>query len=82
MIGGFRAKGLEEIYRTGKTRRIGADHIRKCVRILRLLEVAGKPGGHEYRGLSLPPAARDPKTLVTFGWSGENALEVDFEDYH
>jgi proteic killer suppression protein len=19
---------------------------------------------------------------ITFGWSGENALEVDFEDYH
>ena len=43
MIGGFRHKGLEEIYRTGKTRRIGADHIRKCVRILQLLDVAGQP---------------------------------------
>ncbi len=45
-------------------RRIGADHIRKCVRILQLLEVAGQAAGHEYRGLSLPPPARDPKTLV------------------
>ena len=43
MIGGFRHKGLEEIYLTGNTRRIGADQIRKCVRILQLLEPAGKP---------------------------------------
>ncbi len=27
MIGGFRHKGLEEIYLTGKMRRVGADHI-------------------------------------------------------
>jgi len=43
--GGFRHQGLEEVYRTGKRRPIGADHIGKCVRILQLLEVAGKPGG-------------------------------------
>jgi len=43
VVGGFRHKGLEEIYLTGKTRRIGADHVRKCVRIMQLLEVAGRP---------------------------------------
>ena len=41
MDGGFRHQGLEEIYRTGKTRRIGADHIAKCEPILQLLEGAG-----------------------------------------
>jgi plasmid maintenance system killer protein len=40
MDGGFRHQGLEEICRTGKTRRIGADHIGKCERILQWLEVA------------------------------------------
>jgi plasmid maintenance system killer protein len=43
MIGNFKHKGLEEIHGTGKTRRIGAAHIRKCVRILQLLEVARLP---------------------------------------
>jgi plasmid maintenance system killer protein len=43
MDGGFGHQGLEEIYRTGKTRRIGADHIGKCERILHLLDLAGKP---------------------------------------
>jgi plasmid maintenance system killer protein len=36
MIGAFRHKGLEELYLTGKTRRIGAEYVRKCVRILQL----------------------------------------------
>ena len=40
---GFRPKGLEEIHLTGKTRRIGVENIRKCVRILQLLEAAAPP---------------------------------------
>ena len=43
MVAGFRSKALEEIYHTGQTRRIGAEYIRKCVRILQLLEVATQP---------------------------------------
>ena len=43
MIGAFRHKGLEELYLTGKTRRIGAEYVRKCARILQLLEVASNP---------------------------------------
>ncbi|SPE44358.1 Plasmid maintenance system killer (fragment) [Candidatus Sulfotelmatobacter sp. SbA7] len=43
MIASFRNKGIEELYLTGKTRRIGASQIGKCVRILQLLEVAGRP---------------------------------------
>jgi plasmid maintenance system killer protein len=52
---------------------------------------SGAAGGHEHRRLSLPRPARQTETLsmrvtgnyrITFGWSGENALDVDFEDYH
>ena len=91
MIGGFRHKGLEEIYRSGKTRRIGADHIRKCIRILQLLEVAGKPKDMNIAGFRFHHLQGNPKRWsvrvtgnyrITFGWSGENALDVDFEDYH
>jgi toxin HigB-1 len=100
MIGGFRHKGLEEIYLTGKTRRIGADHIRKCVRILQfrkcvrilqLLEVAEQPedmniAGFRFHGLQGNPKRWSVRVTgnyrITFGWSGEDALEVDFEDYH
>jgi proteic killer suppression protein len=91
MIGEFRHKGLEEIYLTGKTRRIGPDSIRKCIRILQLLEVAGQPeelkiAGFHFHGLEGKSKRWSLRVTgnyrVTFGWSGETALEVDFEDYH
>ena len=91
MIVGFRHKGLEEIYLAGKTRRIGTGHIRKCVRILQLLEAAAQPedmniAGFRFHGLQGNPKRWSVRVTgnyrITFGWSGENALEVDFEDYH
>jgi proteic killer suppression protein len=91
MIDGFRHKGLEEIYLTGKTRRIGADPIRKCIRILQLLEVASLPEemnivGFHFHSLQGKPMRWSVRITgnyrVTFGWAGETALDVDFEDYH
>jgi proteic killer suppression protein len=91
VIGGFRHKGLEEISLTGRTRRIGADHVRKCVRILQLLEVAGQPedmniAGFRFHGLQGNPKRWSVRVTenyrISFGWSGENALDIDFEDDH
>ena len=91
MIGSFRHKGLEEIHRTGKTRRIGVDQIGKCVRLLQLLEVAAQPGEMNIAGLHFHGLQGNPKRWsvrvtgnyrITFGWSGECALDVDYEDYH
>ena len=91
MIGGFRHKGLAEIHVTGKTHRIGAGQIGKCVRILQLLEVAGRPedmniAGFRFHGLQGNPKRWSVRVTgnyrITFGWSGENALDVDYEDYH
>jgi proteic killer suppression protein len=91
MVGGFRHKGLEEIYLTGKTRRIGAEHVRKCVRILQLLEVAAQPPDMNIAGLHFHALHGNPKRWsarvtgnyrITFGWLRENAIEIDFEDYH
>jgi proteic killer suppression protein len=91
MIGSFRHKGLEEIYLTGKTRRIGVGHIGKCVRFLQLLEAAAHPEDMNIAGFRFHPLQGNPRRWsvrvtgnyrITFGWSGENALDVDFEDYH
>ena len=91
MIAGLRNKGLEEIHLTGKTRRIGADHVRKCARILQLLEVAAHPSdmniaGFHFHGLHASPKRWSVRVSgnyrITFDWSGETALDVDFEDYH
>jgi proteic killer suppression protein len=91
VVGSFRHKGLEELYLTGKTRRIGNDVIRKCARILQLLELAGKPedlniAGFRFYGLYSAPKRWSVRVTgnyrITFGWSGSKAQEVDFEDYH
>jgi len=91
VIGGFRHKGLEELYRTGKTRRIGAGEMRKCARILQLLEVAEKPEDMNIAGLRFHRLQGSEKRWsvrvtgnyrITFGWQGESALDIDYEDYH
>ncbi len=91
MIGGFRHKGLEDIYLTGKTRRIGAEYVRKCVRILQSLEVATQPeemnlAGYRFHRLHASPPRWSVRITgnycITFAWSGESAEDVDFEDYH
>jgi proteic killer suppression protein len=91
MIDGFRHKGLEEIHRTGNTRRIGAVYIKKCVRALQLLDTAGQPedmniAGLYFHGLQGKPVRWSVRVTgnyrITFGWAGENALDVDLEEYH
>jgi proteic killer suppression protein len=61
------------------------------VRILQLLEVAVKPGDMNIAGFRFHRLGGDPRRWsvrvsgnyrITFGWSGENALDVDFDDYH
>lgn len=91
MVGSFRHKGLEELYRTGATRRVGADQVGKCTRILQLLEVAGRPedmniAGFHFHGLHGKPkrwSVRVTKNYrVTFGWLDDSAVNIDYEDYH
>ena len=91
MISSFRHKGIEELYLTGKTRRIGAGQIGKCARVLQLLEVARSPEDmniagfrfHHLHGSSKRWSLRVTGNYrITFGWLGENALEVHLEDYH
>jgi len=91
VIGSFRHKGLEEIHLAGKTRRIGAQHVRKCVRIMRLLDAAEQPGDMNIAGFHFHGLQGNPKRWsvrvsgnyrVTFGWSGETAVDIDYEDYH
>ena len=91
MIGSVRHKGLEEIHLAGKTRRISAQHVRKCVRIMRLLDAAEQPGDMNIAGFHFHGLQGNPKRWsvrvsgnyrVTFGWSGETAVDIDYEDYH
>jgi proteic killer suppression protein len=59
--------------------------------ILQLLDLAQQPEEMNIVGLRFHGLQGDPKRWsvrvtgnyrITFGWSGENALDVDLEDYH
>ena len=91
MIASFRHKGLEELYRTGRTRRIGGEHVRKCIRVLQLLDAAAGPEEMDLAGLRFHKLHGNPDRWsvritgnyrITFGWSGDGATDVDLEDYH
>ena len=91
MIVSFRHKGLDDLHLDGQTRRIGAELVRKCVRILQLLDVATTPedlniAGLRFHGLRGKPSRWSVRVTgnyrITFGWSEDNAIEVDLEDYH
>jgi proteic killer suppression protein len=91
VIASFRHKGLEDLSCTGSTRRIGPEYIRKCIRILQSLDVAAQPSdmnvtGYRFHLLHGAPQRWSVRVTgnyrITFGWSGETAADVDFEDYH
>jgi proteic killer suppression protein len=91
VIESFRHKGLEELYTSGKSRRIGAAEVGKCSRILQLLEVAAKPDDlniagyrfHALHGLEKRWSVRvSANYRITFGWIGIAATAIDYEDYH
>lgn len=95
MIGTFRHKGLEEVFARGTSRRIGAEYLRKCVRILQLLESATLPedlniAGLRFHGLQGQPATlggqrkwQSPDHLwVARCEALDIDLDIDFEDYH
>jgi plasmid maintenance system killer protein len=62
MIVGYRHKGLEELQLTGSTRRIGPAYVRKCPRVLQLLDLAAIRD--EHRLLSISSVARQAAPLV------------------
>ena len=89
MVGRIRHKGLAELHQTGKTRKISADQIRKCIRILQLLDAASKPEdmnvvGSHFQALRGAPKVWSVRVTanyrITFGWSGEAAVDIDLED--
>jgi proteic killer suppression protein len=63
----------------------------RSARILQLLEVAERPAdmnlaGFHFHGLQGRPkrwSARVTRNYrITFGWDGESAIDIDYEDYH
>jgi toxin HigB-1 len=92
MIGTFRSKALAELWSTGKTGKIAAN-LHKCILIrLDRLDVAVKPEemnlpGFVFHGLRGFKPTRysvhvNGPWCLTFEFDGQDAVRVDFEQYH
>jgi proteic killer suppression protein len=68
------------------------DWVRKIDRLLRALDAAKHPAELNFAGSDFHPPRADLKGRyamtvlrnwrMTFGWEGEDAIDVDVEDYH
>lgn len=90
MIKSFRHKGLEELWATGRSRRVAADQVARIMRRLDALDQAARPedvprqsGFHPLQGNPQRYAVDvNGPWRVTFGWDGPDAVDVDLEQYH
>jgi len=92
MIKSFKHKGLQEFYETGSKKGIQPDHVAKLARILDRLFASIEPQDMRLPGYKLHKLSGKEKGTwsvwvsgnwrVTFQFEGENAVQVDYTDYH
>ena len=92
VIKSFSHKGLEVFFRTGKKTGIQAAHARRLQIMLTLLNVAKAPLAMNAPGYGLHALKGDLKGhwsvtvngnwRLTFRFEGEDAILVDYQDYH
>lgn len=92
MIRTFRHKGLERYFRRSDHRGIPARSAERIGRMLDVLEAATKPvemdvPGYRFHELKGGRAGTYSVSVtgnlrITFAFDGENAIEVNLEDYH
>ena len=92
MIRTFRHRGLELFFTKSDHRRIPVDRAARIVRILDRLDASGHPQDMNlpgYRWHRLKGSRKDTYAVdvsgnwrITFRFDGEDAIDVDLEDYH
>ena len=92
MIATFVSKGLAELFEKRKTAKLDNKLQRKMLRILDALDRARRPEEmripgfdfHSLRGFKPTrySAHVNGPWCITFAFEGENAIAVDFEQYH
>ena len=92
MIQGFKHKGLELFFKTGRKSGIQGKHVKRLQLILGRLNAATSPDDMDLPGLFLHSLAGNRAEIwsvrvsgnwrVTFRFNGAHAEVVDFEDYH
>jgi toxin HigB-1 len=92
MIKSFRNKALRDFAQTGETRRLPLqEQAARISRIIRSLDAARRPGDMDVPGYVFHPLQGRSNRFsvrvtgnwrITFGFDGEDAVDVDLEDYH
>ncbi|PNV74962.1 type II toxin-antitoxin system RelE/ParE family toxin [Leptospira inadai] len=92
MILSFKHKGLEQFFETGSKKGIQPDHADKLARILDRLDSSISPKDMNLPAYRLHPLKGKEKVRwsvwingnwrITFEFASENAILVDYEDYH
>ena len=92
MIRSFRHRGLQRFWTRSDASGLRPDWIKKINRLLRALEAAKRPADLAAPGTGFHALRGDLKNRyamvvsrnwrMTFGWEGEDAVDIDLEDYH
>lgn len=92
MIKSWKHKGLKRFFETGSTAGIRADHAARLARQLRQLNDAANPQDMNIPGWALHPLRGELKGhwsvkvngnwRMTFYFEGEDAVLVNYQDYH
>ena len=92
MIRSFRSKSLRRFAEGGDASKLSVQNPARIRRILLALDVSRIPEAMDMPGLrfhSLKGSEKGRYAVdasgnwrITFGWDGEDAIDVDLEDYH
>ena len=92
MIVSFRSRALKRYWERSEVRRLPSEFVVRIGMILDRLDTAAEPGQMNAPGLRFHALAGNLKGRfavnvsanwrITFGWSGQDAVDVDLEDYH
>ena len=92
MIRSFRSRGFKRFAQTGDASKLSVQKPDRIRRILLRLEAAVTPQEMDAQGFRFHALrGRDKGRFavwasgnyrITFGWAGEDAVDVDLEDYH
>ena len=92
MIRSFRSKGLQRFAERGDSSRLSVPNMARVERIITRLDTISTPDDANLPGWRFHALTGDQKGRyvvlvsgnwrITFGWEGEDAVDVDLEDYH
>lgn len=92
MIRSFRSKGLERFAAKGDASKLSVQNTARVKRILANLQAARQPSdlnvpGYMWHPLGeMAPGRYSVRVTgnwrITFAWDGQDAVDVDLEDYH